>query len=93
MSVSKSFLIALFTASWLTIPASPASARCPAGESGCTIDNAADKIKERVDQGARDVGRANSVADKAKEVRETVKDCIKCGTDAVKDGFDRVKSK
>jgi hypothetical protein len=59
--------------------------RCPAGESGCTIYNAPDRIQDRVNQGRRDVEDADSPLDKVKEVGKTLRDCMNCGLDAVKD--------
>ncbi|VTY35593.1 Uncharacterised protein [Xylophilus ampelinus] len=72
-------------------PVAGAAQRCPAGDSGCTIDNGADKIRDRVNEGARKVINNSNPEGRAKEVRETVKDCVKCGMDAVKDGADKIK--
>ena len=60
--------------------------RCPAGDSGCTIYNATDRMQDRVDQGKKDVQNADSPLDKVKEIGKTVRDCLNCGMDAVKRG-------
>jgi hypothetical protein len=52
------------------------------------MDNAADKIKERVDQGVRDVKEAKTAGEKVDAAKDTVRDCVNCGLDAVKEGFD-----
>lgn len=69
-----------------------AQARCPAGESGCTMDNAAEKIQERVNQGVKDVEAAPTIREKVDATKETLKDCMNCGMDAVKEGFDKAGS-
>jgi len=70
-----------------------AQSRCPAGDSGCTVDNAAGRIKERVDDGATAVLKDTNPSGRVNEVKETLKDCINCGVDAVKDGMDKVSGK
>lgn len=78
------------------LPASGAQAqedggdRCPAGGSGCTLDNAAEKIWERVVEGANDVLDNSNPEGRVKEVKETIHDCMECGMDAIKEGMDRV---
>jgi hypothetical protein len=64
--------------------------RCPAGSSGCTIENAPEKIKERVDEGARKVIGNTNPDGRAKEVRETIKDCGTCGREALDDAMDKI---
>jgi hypothetical protein len=77
----------------LTSPMVNAAGRCPAGESGCTIDNAPSRIQERVNEGAKKViSNETSVPNKVKEVKETVKDCLNCGMDALRDGVNSLKS-
>ncbi len=70
--------------------ASQAQKRCPANDSNCTIDDSAGRIRDRVNEGAKDVGEAKGPIAKAKEVRKTVKDCIKCGVDGVIDGAKKI---
>jgi hypothetical protein len=61
-----------------------AQRRCPAGDSGCTLDNATDRIRDRVNQGNREVQDANTAREKVDAVKRTLKDCVNCGMDAVK---------
>ena len=70
-----------------------AGERCPAGESGCTIDNGASKIQERVNEGARKVIQDENLGGRLEEVKSTIKDCVQCGADALKDGMDQVTGK
>ena len=74
----------------LMSPIASAAGRCPAGESGCTIDNAPTRIQERVNEGARKVLRNENPAGRVNEVRDTVKDCLKCGKDALQDGLQSI---
>ncbi len=69
------------------------SSRCPAGDSGCTAENAGERIQERANEGARKVITNENSVGRVKEAARTVKDCINCGMDAVKDGADRVTGK
>jgi hypothetical protein len=75
----------------LMSPVANAAGQCPAGESGCTIDNAATHIQERVNEGARKVLRNESPAGRANEVKNTASDCLNCGLDALRDGVKAVK--
>lgn len=70
-----------------------ASKRCPAGESGCTMDNAPERIRDRVNEGARRVIRDENQYGRVNEVRETVKECLTCGTDAIRDGMNKIQSR
>ncbi len=70
-----------------------ANDRCPAGETGCNINNAHEKIRERVNEGTRKVIRNENPEGRVREVGETVKYCIKCGTDAIKEGADKISGK
>lgn len=74
--------VVLLTCSLPTV--SVAAQRCPAGSSGCNIDNAAERIQDRVKQGRDDVRNASGPIDKAKAAGATVRDCLQCGTDAVR---------
>ena len=71
------------------LPSAPG--RCPAGASGCTIENAAEKMKERVDEGRHKVSETSNPVTKAKEVGKTLRDCVQCGMDAVTGGANTVK--
>lgn len=91
--MKRRFTAAFACAALLAAPAVGAQSRCPAGDSGCTLENAPDRIKERVDEGAKKVLNDSNEQGRWKEVKDTVKDCIKCGMDAVKDGIDQVTGK
>ena len=67
--------------------------RCPAGETGCTLENAHQRIKERVDDGARSVLRNDNPNGRVREVKKTLDYCVQCGFDAINDGADRVSGK
>lgn len=58
--------------------------RCPAGESGCTIFNAPERIRERTNEGAREVLEADSMRDRVDAVKRTLKDCQECAMDAIR---------
>ena len=60
--------------------------RCPASDSGCTIYNAPDRMRDRINEGRRDVDEADNPLDKVKEVYKTLRDCEQCGVDALKNG-------
>jgi len=75
-----------------------AQSRCPAGSSGCTIDNAHDRVREIVRDGVADMFSRpgtynNSVGSAVGRVRrggQIIRDCVQCGTDAVREGMDRI---
>jgi hypothetical protein len=67
-----------------------AQQRCPAGSSGCTVNNAPERIQQRVNQGARDVIRNRNPVGRVQEVKDALRDCIECGMDAVRKGADSV---
>jgi hypothetical protein len=69
------------------------ASRCPAGSSGCTVDNAGERIQERVRQGARDVMNERGVGGRGREIKRTLRDCVDCGTDAIREGVDRVSGR
>ena len=66
-----------------------AADRCPASSSGCNIDNGAEKIRERVNEGAQNVMQDTNPSGRLDEIKSTVKECLQCGTDAIKDGFNK----
>ena len=72
-------LLGAFLGIILMTPVVHAAGRCPAGESGCTIDNAPTRIQERVNEGARKVLRNENEAGRVNEVKDTVQDCLICG--------------
>jgi hypothetical protein len=76
----------LIVVSLLLVSPATAQTRCPAGDSGCNLGNAADRIQERVDQGRRDVQDAGTMRERVDAVQDTLKDCLNCGMDAVKGG-------
>ena len=92
MNVRALIVVGFFSITCLPLFAQ-AQSRCPAGDSGCTLDNAADKIKDRVDEGAKSVLSNSNPSGRVSEVKETLKDCVNCGMDAVKDGMDKVSGK
>lgn len=57
--------------------------RCPAGSTGCTLENAGERIRERIDEGKQRVRDANNPISKGREAGRTVIDCARCGLDAV----------
>ncbi len=68
----------------------PAQGRCPSGESGCTMEDAATRIRDRAQEGARNVINNENPSGRAREVRETLRDCVECGIDAIRDGMNRI---
>lgn len=88
---THAILLALFAAVALTFTtAAEANSRCPAGSSGCTPDNAASRIQQRVNQGARDVMRNNNPNGRVREVQDTLRDCFDCGAEAIRRGIEGV---
>lgn len=75
-----------------------AQSRCPAGISGCTMDNYQSRMSEIVSDGARDHFSSSStyqsgveaVRDRVQGAGEIVRDCLECATDALQNGMDRV---
>ena len=71
-----------------------AQSRCPAGNSGCTIDNAGTRIRDTVREGARDIVTSrpshSGVLDRTHTIRQVLTDCVTCGTDAIRDGANRI---
>lgn len=78
-------------------PDAQAQRRCPAGESGCTMDNAYERMRDILQNGATDHFRSRSTyefsnygaARRSWRVGDKVRDCLNCGWDALKDSFDR----
>lgn len=66
------------------------STRCPANNTGCNSSNAFEKIRERVNKGARDVLKDTNREGRVKEVGETLKYCLDCGMDAARDGMSQI---
>jgi hypothetical protein len=66
-----------------------AGGRCPAGVTGCTLDNAADKIRDRVDEGREKVMETRNPFKQVDEVGKTILDCARCGGEAIQDGATR----
>ncbi len=67
-----------------------AQARCPAGGTGCNVDNAHTQIRDRVQEGASRVIRNDNVNGRVNEVQDTLEYCVDCGMDAIRDGADRI---
>lgn len=72
--------------------------RCPAGSSGCTMNNVEAREKEIVNGGAKDYFSSSStyesgtesVTERVKGAAGILKDCLNCAMDAVKDGMNQV---
>lgn len=70
---------------------------CPAGTTGCTIDNAHDRVRQIARDGARDMFCSPSTyrssnglaASRVRRGAEIIRDCVQCGLDAVQDGMPR----
>ncbi|MGQ2980288.1 MAG: hypothetical protein ACT6Q9_11405 [Polaromonas sp.] len=69
------------------VPAAMAAGRCPAGDMGCTQEDYEQKVKDRVEQGKKDVKEASGPIEKVKAVGNTVKDCADCGMKVIKDAI------
>ncbi|MDB5819109.1 MAG: hypothetical protein JWQ11_2749 [Rhizobacter sp.] len=79
------FVVSLALCSMLVFaPVSHAASRCPASSTGCTLDNASERIKERVQEGKDKVRETNNPAKKGAEAGKTIIDCARCGMDAVR---------
>ena len=68
-----------------------AGSRCPAGNSGCTLDNAVETVRDRVKDGAEKTIKNPNERGRVREVKDTVKDCLQCASDAIKNGVDKIK--
>ena len=89
----KSFIAAsalLLATVFLPHSSAEAQVRCPSGMYGCTYQSAGYEIRQRVNQGARDVWRNPYSNGRWREVRNTLEDCWKCGAEGLRDGIDRV---
>lgn len=74
----------------MSIPtASQSQARCPAGQSGCTVENAGERILDRANEGKNKVLEGRSPSERLKEAGKTLQDCLECGRDALKEGLNR----
>jgi hypothetical protein len=92
MNINKLFIaLSLVYTTSLGINAQ-AGDRCPAGESGCTIGNASERIQDRVNEGAKKVISDENINGRLNEVKDTIKDCVQCGADAIRDGMDNLTS-
>lgn len=65
-----------------------AAERCPAGQSGCTLDNAPQRIQQRVNEGAAKVLEDENPGGRVQEVKDTLEGCIDCAMDAIEGGMD-----
>lgn len=83
-------LLMSFVAIFLLVSEVWGQERCPAGSSGCTIDNAGDRIGDRVREGVDAVSEADTARERAREAGDTVRDCVDCGMDAIGGAFDRI---
>lgn len=78
-------LVAVFVLS-VNVGSAQAQNRCPAGNLGCNAENTdnAERIRDRVNEGARRVWTNPSGNGRLKETRDMLKDCIECGVDTLK---------
>lgn len=88
--MSKAIILAAVVALFSSPMHALAQNRCPAGNSGCTMDNAAEKIRDRINEGAQNVVTNPDSRGRVKEVGETLRDCLNCGKDALLDGMNQV---
>lgn len=67
-----------------------AQKRCPANDMGCTSENMESKVKERIDQGKREVREAAPNPIKAAQAAgRTVRDCADCAKKVTSDSIDK----
>jgi|TARA_R100001244_G_scaffold6593_31_gene8339 hypothetical protein len=88
--MQKSLTTCLLSLTILASAPVQAQSRCPADDMGCTKDNYADKVKDRVERGKREVWEADGVRDRVKAVGNTVKDCTDCATKVLTDSISKV---
>ncbi|UZR30417.1 hypothetical protein [Methylococcus mesophilus] len=70
-----------------------ADSRCPAGSTGCTMDNAVQNIQDRYNEAAGKIIRNENPYGRAQEAQDAMKYCVNCGMDAIKDGMDTVSGR
>lgn len=87
----KTKLLVALAAVLFPLGQAAATERCPAGQSGCTVENAPQKIQERVNEGAQKVWNNSNPQGRVNEVKKTVQDCVNCGMDALQDGANRIQ--
>jgi hypothetical protein len=74
----------------------PRTQRCPASDTGCTFDNAVERMREIIDDTAvehfsdEDAYTPGSVRQRVQQFKRRFQECIECGVDAIQDGFDRI---
>lgn len=72
----------------LLLPVSAvATKRCPADDMGCTQGNYEQKVKDRIEQGKKEVREARGPVKKANAAGRTVRDCADCGIKVIKDSI------
>jgi len=72
--------------------------RCPAGNTGCTTDNAFKKMKKAITDGVETVGsnqgnNKKSMRKRVRGVKKTLEYCVDCAMDAVGDAGDKITGK
>ncbi len=76
----------LFVVMFSCLSVSSVHARCPASDMGCTDSNYEQKIKDRIEQGKREVLKSDTtVRDRVKAAGRTVQDCTDCATKVLTD--------
>jgi hypothetical protein len=81
----------------LAAPDVHAQRRCPASDTGCTMDNAHERFREILRNGGAGHARSwntyeynnSAAARRAYRAGQIVRDCFNCGMDAIRDGFGR----
>ncbi len=83
-------ITALIMALFCFLPSSYAIAegRCPANDMGCTKDDYEQKVKDRIDEGKKEVREASGPVEKAKAAGRTVRDCTDCGMKVITDSIE-----
>lgn len=88
--MGKHLLVPACVALLLSSSMAAAQDRCPASNNDCTLDDAFDRIKDRIDEGARKVWNNENPEGRVNEVRRTLNDCSECGWNAIRNGMDRI---
>jgi hypothetical protein len=96
-SVKKLMIAAVSAGALVTFMPEIAAAqsRCPAGNTGCTLENAGSRIQDRYNETFRDVNRSQSPSlsgarRRVGEIKEGLEYCLNCGLDAARDGMSRI---
>ncbi|WP_129354358.1 hypothetical protein [Solidesulfovibrio carbinolicus] len=69
------------------------AALCYAGDTGCTLSNASEKIVQRTSDGVNNVIQNSNPNGRVQEVKDVFNYNINCGSDAIKDGMKQFTGK